>query len=64
MLHRVWEALSRKDIDGLTTFVNQFGAKGLAWFKVDENGLTSQIAKFFNDELQKEIIERLQCCSR
>ncbi|MCP4271376.1 MAG: aspartate--tRNA ligase, partial [Gammaproteobacteria bacterium] len=50
--------LSRKDIDGLTTFVNQFGAKGLAWFKVDENGLTSQIAKFFNDELQKEIIER------
>ncbi len=50
--------LSRKDIDGLTTFVNQFGAKGLAWFKVDENGLTSQIAKFFNVELQKEIIER------
>ena len=50
--------LSRKDIDGLTTFVNQFGAKGLAWFKVDENGLTSQIAKFFNAELQKEIIER------
>ena len=50
--------LSRKDIDGLTTFVNQFGAKGLAWFKVDENGLTSQIAKFFNDDLQKEIIER------
>ncbi|KHE90344.1 MAG: aspartate--tRNA ligase [Candidatus Scalindua rubra] len=50
--------LSRKDIDELTTFVNQFGAKGLAWFKVDENGLTSQIAKFFNAELQKEIIER------
>ena len=45
--------LSRKDIDGLTTFVNQFGAKGLAWFKVDENGLTSQIAKFFNDDLQR-----------
>ena len=52
--------LSRKDIDGLTTFVNQFGAKGLAWFKVDENGLTSQIAKFFNAELQAEIIERFK----
>lgn len=52
--------LSRKDIDGLTTFVNQFGAKGLAWFKVDENGLTSQIAKFFNTELQTEIIERFK----
>jgi aspartyl-tRNA synthetase len=50
--------LSRKEIDDLTTFVNQFGAKGLAWFKVDENGLTSQIAKFFTAELQSEIIER------
>ncbi|MEK6766563.1 MAG: aspartate--tRNA ligase [Planctomycetota bacterium] len=50
--------LSRKEIDELTTFVNQFGAKGLAWFKVDENGLTSQIAKFFTAELQSEIIER------
>ncbi len=50
--------LSRKEIDELTTFVNQFGAKGLAWFKVDENGLTSQIAKFFNADLQSEIIKR------
>jgi len=50
--------LSRKEIDELTTFVNQFGAKGLAWFKVDENGLTSQIAKFFADELQSEIVRR------
>lgn len=49
--------LSRKEIDDLTTFVNQFGAKGLAWFKVDVNGLTSQIAKFFTAELQSEIIE-------
>ena len=49
---------SRKEIDDLTTFVNQFGAKGLAWFKVDENGLTSQIAKFFTGELQSEIIKR------
>jgi aspartyl-tRNA synthetase len=49
--------LSRKEIDDLTTFVNQFGAKGLAWFKVDEKGLTSQIAKFFTAELQSEIIE-------
>jgi len=52
--------LSRKEIDGLTTFVNQFGAKGLAWFKVDEKGLTSQIAKFFAAELQSEIIERFK----
>ena len=52
--------LSRKEIDDLTTFVNQFGAKGLAWFKVDEKGLTSQIAKFFAAELQSEIIERFK----
>ncbi len=50
--------LSRKEIDKLTTFVNQFGAKGLAWFKVDEKGLTSQIAKFFTAEAQSEIKER------
>ncbi|MCP5002453.1 MAG: aspartate--tRNA ligase [Planctomycetes bacterium] len=49
---------SRKEIDEFTSFVNQFGAKGLAWFKVDENGLTSQIAKFFSPELHTEIIER------
>ncbi len=57
-MQRAVQKLSRKEIDELTTFVNQFGAKGLAWFKVDENGLTSQIAKFFNAELQSEIIER------
>ena len=50
--------LSRKEIDELTTFVNQFGAKGLAWFKVDGKGLTSQIAKFFTAEAQSEIKER------
>lgn len=49
---------SRKEIDELTSFVSQFGAKGLAWFKVDENGLTSQIAKFFTAEAQSEIKNR------
>ncbi|MEK7289763.1 MAG: aspartate--tRNA ligase [Planctomycetota bacterium] len=45
---------SRKDIDDLTAFVAQFGAKGLAWFKVEDSGLTSSIAKFFPAEtLQK-----------
>ena len=52
--------LSRKEIDELTTFVSQFGAKGLAWFKVDEKGLTSQIAKFFTAEEQSEIKERFK----
>jgi len=42
---------SRKDLDDLTTFVAQFGAKGLAWVKVKEGGeWQSPIAKFFTDE--------------
>ena len=48
---------SRKELDRLGQFVGQFGAKGLAWIKVDENGeLTGPIAKFMggvSDELKK-----------
>ena len=51
--------LSRKDIDGLTEFVAQFGAKGLAWFKLEAGKLASSIAKFFDESLQAQIIERL-----
>ncbi|MDN3512195.1 MAG: aspartate--tRNA ligase [Candidatus Jettenia sp.] len=50
---------SRKDIDDLTTFVGQFGAKGLAWFKVEENGLASSITKFFPLENQENIQRRM-----
>ncbi|EKO8621150.1 aspartate--tRNA ligase [Staphylococcus pseudintermedius] len=39
----------RKDIDGLTEFVNIYGAKGLAWVKVVEDGLNGPIARFFED---------------
>ena len=44
---------SRKKIGILETYVKEdFGAKGLAWFKCDENdgSMTSPIAKFFDDE--------------
>ncbi|MCM3692307.1 aspartate--tRNA ligase [Neobacillus niacini] len=41
---------SRKDIDALTEFVGVYGAKGLAWLKVDAEGLKGPIAKFFADE--------------
>ena len=42
---------SRKDLDDLTTYVSQFGAKGLAWVKMKEDGeWQSPIAKFFTDE--------------
>lgn len=41
---------SRKDIDALTEFVAVYGAKGLAWLKVEADGLKGPIAKFFSDE--------------
>jgi len=53
---------SRKGIDELTEFVVQnSGAKGLAWFKVEEGGkLASPIAKNFSESLLQRIGERLQ----
>ncbi|RIO61684.1 aspartate--tRNA ligase, partial [Mammaliicoccus sciuri] len=38
---------TREDIDGLTEFVNIYGAKGLAWVKVVDEGVNGPIAKFF-----------------
>ncbi|POA01766.1 aspartate--tRNA ligase [Staphylococcus massiliensis CCUG 55927] len=40
---------TRKDIDALTEFVNIYGAKGLAWVKVVDDGLSGPIARFFED---------------
>jgi aspartyl-tRNA synthetase len=53
---------SRKGIDELTNFVIQdFGAKGLAWFKVEEGGaLASPIAKNFSAASLAQISERMQ----
>ncbi len=41
---------SRKDMDGMTDFAKIYGAKGLAWLKVDEDELSGPIAKFFSDD--------------
>ena len=52
---------SRKGIDELTAFVvENFGAKGLAWFKVEADGhLASPIAKNFSPDLLAKIAERM-----
>ena len=54
---------SRKDLDGLTAFVGEWGAKGLAWFRViEEEGavkLQAPTAKFFTPEQQLRIVETL-----
>ncbi|RDU35088.1 aspartate--tRNA ligase [Neobacillus piezotolerans] len=41
---------SRKDIDALGEFAAVYGAKGLAWLKVEADGLKGPIAKFFSPE--------------
>ncbi|EHM64937.1 aspartate--tRNA ligase [Staphylococcus pettenkoferi] len=41
---------TRKDIDKLMEFVNIYGAKGLAWVKVTDDGLNGPIARFFEEE--------------
>jgi len=58
---------SRGDIEkGLTSFVSDYGARGLAWFKVkqsetgDSLELQSVIAKFFTDEQKQEILSRFE----
>ena len=56
-------SLSRKQIDEYTKFVGIYGAKGLAWVKVNEkanglDGLQSPILKFLNAEIVNEILAR------
>ncbi|WP_226037001.1 aspartate--tRNA ligase [Aquibacillus saliphilus] len=41
---------SRKDIDHLTDFVKIYGAKGLAWLKVEEDELKGPISKFLSEQ--------------
>jgi aspartyl-tRNA synthetase len=49
-------SFSRNQIDGLTNFVKNLGAKGLVWFKVQENGVDSPMAKFLNEEERKNLV--------
>ena len=61
-------SLTRKAIDDYTTYVSQFGAKGLAYIKVNDialgrEGLQSPILKFLPDDVVKNIIERTKTMS-
>ncbi len=56
--------LSRKQIDDYTKFVSIYGAKGLAWIKVNElekgvEGLQSPIIKFLGDDVTMNIMSRI-----
>ncbi len=51
---------SRKDLDDLTEFVKIYGAKGMAWIRVEETSWQSPIVKFFSEEEKKALSERLK----
>ena len=48
-------SFSRKDLDDLTSFVGNYGSKGLAWFKVNPDAMQSPIAKFFTEDQLSEL---------
>jgi aspartyl-tRNA synthetase len=58
------EKLSRKQIDAYTGYVANYGAKGLAWIKVNDmkaglEGLQSPIVKFLPEAVIKSMLQRL-----
>jgi len=60
--------LSRKDIDNYTDYVGRYGAKGLAWIKVNDvtagrEGLQSPIVKFLPDDALDAIIKKTDSVS-
>jgi len=59
------DKLTRKQIDAYTKFVSIYGAKGLAYIKVNdkadiENGLQSPIVKFLPNDVRAALLERLE----
>lgn len=53
------QTFSRKKIDKLTDLAKTYKAKGLAWLKVNADGVQGPIAKFFNEEQMKRLLEAM-----
>ena len=53
------DQFTRKDISSLEDYVKTYGAKGLAWIKITEDGMTSPIAKFLKEEELEGILQRM-----
>ncbi|UCD71727.1 MAG: aspartate--tRNA ligase [Syntrophobacterales bacterium] len=52
-------ALSRKEVDELVAFAQEYRAQGLSWAKMVSEGWQSPIAKFFGESLKNAITERM-----
>jgi len=50
-------SISRKNIDKYTKYVSIYGAKGLAYIKLNEDGPASPILKFLGDDVTNQVIE-------
>jgi len=50
---------SRREIDALVEFAKSYGAKGMAWISVEEDGLKSAITKFMSEDEINRIIKRM-----
>lgn len=53
------QTFSRKKIDKLTDLAKTYKAKGLAWLKVNADGVQGPIAKFFNEEQMQCLLEAM-----
>ena len=53
------EALSRKMLDDLTDLARTYGAKGMAWIKIQKDELQSPITKFFEKDMLDRLITRM-----
>ena len=49
--------ISRKQIDDYTKFVSIYGAKGLAYIKINDDGPSSPIIKFLGDDVTQQVID-------
>jgi aspartyl-tRNA synthetase len=50
-------SISRKQIDDYTKYVSIYGAKGLAYIKINEDGPSSPIIKFLGEEITQKVIK-------
>ena len=60
--------ISRKEIDGYTSYISNYGARGLAWIKVNDidagvEGLQSPILKFMPEEIVSQLMQRLEAAN-
>lgn len=53
------DKFARREIDALVDFVKIYGAKGMAWISMKEDGMQSPITKFFTEEEMDALLKRL-----